>query len=466
MASTVDIIASPTLHNGTLLDSLWSRATRVASRQLASFAESLVIGFLGDLTRGQLRIITPETIYHFPVEKAMGKVQLASNDVVGDASDMHATITVRSDSFWLRVLATSDLGFAEAYMLREIDVDDLTALFTLFIYNRDALSSVSSLKSCLSYIPTFGAGKLLDLTASLATLNNAKANVTAHYDMSNRMFEAFLSSDMTYSCGLFEKVDEDLIDYRKGGERLGLGPLERAQLRKLRHICNKADIRDGQRVLEIGTGWGSFSILAATLYKCTIDTITLSEQQAALARERIARAGLQNCIRVHVVDYRNLPSNWEGQFDRFVSIEMMEHVGAEYMNTYWGMVDWALKKNGAGVIQVSTIPDARIKAYGKDVDFIQKWIFPGAFVPSAGILLSTLNSGSQGRLVVESVGNIGPHYSRTLREWRRRFLTSFESVVVPELQEQYGVSSVECETFKRKWNYYLRVPPFASIDSC
>ncbi|KZO99534.1 cyclopropane-fatty-acyl-phospholipid synthase [Calocera viscosa TUFC12733] len=455
MSSTVDIIASPTLHKAGLSDSLWRRAARVAMRPLDSFAESLVIGFLGGLTRGQLRIITPATIYNFPTEEAKGKVHLGANEVVGDASDVHATITVRSDSFWLRVLTTSDLGFAEGYMIGEIDVDDLTALFMLFIYNRESLASVSSLKSCLSYIPTFGSRKLLDLTASLQTLNNAKANVSAHYDMSNRMFEAFLSSDMTYSCGLFEAVDEDLVECRKGSELLGLDPLERAQLRKLRHICNKADIRDGHRVLEIGTGWGSFSILAASIYKCTIDTVTLSEQQAALARERIAGAGLQDRIRVHVVDYRDLPPEWEGQFDRFVSIEMMEHVGAEYMDTYWGMVDWALKKNGAGVVQVSTLPDARMKVYAQDVDFIRKWIFPGGFLPSASMLLSTLNSGSEGRLVVESVGNIGPHYSRTLREWQHRFLTSFESVVVPELREQYDVSRVECETFKRKWNYYF-----------
>ncbi|EJT98537.1 CFS1-like protein, partial [Dacryopinax primogenitus] len=377
------------------------------------------------------------------------------NDVVGNASDIRATITVRNEVFWLRVLITSDLGFAEAYMMGEIDVDDLTSLFMLIIYNRDSLASVSSFKSYLSYIPTFGSRKLLDLTASLATLDNAKANVSAHYDMSNRMFEAFLSRDMTYSCGFFESIDEDLMECRKGEELLGLDPLERAQLRKLRHIYNKADIRDGHRILEIGTGWGSFSILAATLSQCTIDTVTLSEQQAALARERIARAGLEERVRVHVMDYRNIPSEWGHQFDRFVSIEMMEHVGAEYMDTYWGMVDRVLKKNGAGVVQVSTIPDARIKAYSKDIDFIQKWIFPGAFVPSASQLLTTLNSGSHGRLVVESVGNIGPHYSRTLREWRQRFLTSFESVVISELRQQYGVGRAECDSFQRKWNYYF-----------
>ncbi|KZT56536.1 cyclopropane-fatty-acyl-phospholipid synthase [Calocera cornea HHB12733] len=424
-------------------------------RPMDSFAESFVVGYLGGISRGRLRIVTPAAIYNFPTDEMKEKPQLGSTDVVGDASDIHATITVRRDSFWLRVLTTADLGFAEAYMTGEIDVDDLTSLFMLFIYNRESLSSVSSFKSCLSYVPTFGSRKLLDLTASLATLNNAKANVSAHYDMSNRMFEAFLSSDMTYSCGLFESLDEDLVECQKGSELLGLDPLELAQLRKLRHICNKADIRDGHRVLEIGTGWGSFSMLAASLFKCTIDTVTLSEQQAALARERIAKAGLSDRIRVHVVDYRSLPAEWEGQFDRFVSIEMMEHVGAEYMDTYWRMVDWALKKSGAGVIQVSTIPDARMKVYAKDVDFIRKWIFPGGFLPSASMLLSTLNSGSDGRLVVESVGNIGPHYSRTLREWQRRFSKSFESVVVPELREQYDISRVECETFKRKWNYYF-----------
>ncbi|EJT98545.1 cyclopropane-fatty-acyl-phospholipid synthase [Dacryopinax primogenitus] len=451
MSSTIDIVASPSLHKGNASNSLLRRAARAALGSLDSFSESMIISLLGRISRGQLRIVTPTKTYNFPLENP----QPSANGTSDDASSMHVTVTVRNNAFWTRVLTTSDLGFAEAYMLSEIDVDDLSAFFKLFMYNRDELEPVSTLKSLLSYIPTFGSRKLLDLTVSLANVSNGKANVSAHYNLSNRMFEAFLSRDRTYSCGLFETLDEDLIQPPKDKPLRGLESLEKAQLRKLRLNVIKANIRDGDRVLEVGSGWGSFSIYAATLYKCTVDTLTLSEEQAAVARERIARAGLQDRVRVHVLDYRNIPAEWNGQFDRFVSIEMMEHVGAEYMETFWQVVDRALKKDGAGCVEVITLPEAQMSRYLKDVDFIRKYIFPGGFLPSANMLLNTLNSGSQSRLIVNYVSNIGPHYARTLREWQRKFLANFDSVILPQLQEQYSVSNEEVETFKRKWVYYF-----------
>jgi len=135
-------------------------------------------------------------------------------------------------------------------------------------------------------------------------------------------------------------------------------PLYHAQLRKIRHIIAKADIQTGHRVLEIGSGWGSFAIEAVRRTGCTVDTLTLSVHQQLLAQERVRAAGLEDKITVHLMDYRNMPSEWENAFDRFVSIEMIEAVGKEYLETYWGVVDWALKKKGAvGVVQVITMPE-------------------------------------------------------------------------------------------------------------
>ncbi|EKM79097.1 hypothetical protein AGABI1DRAFT_40653 [Agaricus bisporus var. burnettii JB137-S8] len=242
--------------------------------------------------------------------------------------------------------------------------------------------------------------------------------------------------------------------------------LYEAQMRKLDHIINKAKIQPGQRVLEIGSGWGSMAIrITQRIPGTTVDTITLSVQQQILAEKRISAVGLSDRITVHLMDYRNMPPEWNGAFDRVVSIEMVEAVGEEFLETYWRTVEWALNPlTGAGVVQVITIPETRWDRYRNEIDFIQKWvIFPGGILPTLTLLLDTLRSGSKNRLIVDSVSNIGPHYARTLREWRRRFLDQFEDIIVPALQEDYpsvmGPLSgergrQEIEVFRRKWIYY------------
>jgi cyclopropane-fatty-acyl-phospholipid synthase len=246
------------------------------------------------------------------------------------------------------------------------------------------------------------------------------------------MFIGFLSNDMTYSCAIFEDLDGDLTDTTaterirmNGGQgltRLGIEDssphnsqktniinnapspslpeedvLYAAQMRKLHHIIAKARIEPGQRVLEIGSGWGSLSILIAqTVPDTEIDTLTLSIQQKQLAEERIHAAGLDGRVRVHLMDYRDMPPEWEGAFDRLVSVEMIEAVGKEFLETYWRTVDWALdRKRGVGVVQVITIPEARkysigeenkkryldslvlftgFEKYMQEIDFIRKWV--------------------------------------------------------------------------------------------
>ncbi|KAK7469371.1 hypothetical protein VKT23_003846 [Stygiomarasmius scandens] len=210
---------------------------------------------------------------------------------------------------------------------------------------------------------------------------------------------------MTYSCAIFEDLDGDLkkgsdrseCNGGQGLKRLGhkvndansingkthftsedndKDELYDAQMRKLRHVLKQARIQPGHRVLEIGSGWGSMAILIAqAVPNTTIDTLTLSVHQQALARERIAAAGLQDRINVHLMDYRDMPPSWEGAFDRFISIEMIEAVGAEFIVTYWQKVNWALKrKGGIGVIQAITIPEARYERYIREIDFIRKWV--------------------------------------------------------------------------------------------
>ncbi|KAF7371112.1 CFS1-like protein [Mycena sanguinolenta] len=246
------------------------------------------------------------------------------------------------------------------------------------------------------------------------------ANISAHYDLGNTMFAAILSQDMNYSSAIFKDYTEDL--YLTEGP---LESLEAAQERKMEMILAKAKIKSG-------TGWGSLSILAATKFDCQIDTITLSAEQCSLARERIQAAGVSDRITVHCMDFREalLKPEWAGAFDRFISIEMIENVGKDFITKYWEVVDWAMKPStGVGLVQVITVPEARIQEYDQGADFIQKWstfiscarLFPGCYIPSHAFLIETMNRGSNGRLTVDSVFNIGPHYARTLREWKAKF---------------------------------------------
>ncbi|KNZ82070.1 Cyclopropane-fatty-acyl-phospholipid synthase [Termitomyces sp. J132] len=394
------------------------------------------------ITTGRLKVLTSSRIYSFPTVEN----QVEKSDV-----EFEAELRVINDAFWVRLCTMSDLGFAEAYMYGEVECDDLVSLFRIFLDNKENLSSLDSKLSYLFTLP-----QTLTSYRFLNTIGNSRSNVSAHYDISNEMFSGFLSRDMTYSCAIFKDLDGDIKD----GPPISLDELHEAQIRKLKHIIQKAQICPGHRVLEIGSGWGSMAILIAqTIQDTHVDTITLSVQQQTLARERVAQAGLSDRVEVHLMDYRNMPPEWEGAFDRVISIEMIEAVGAEFLERYWEVVDWAMKRDsGVGVIQAITIPEARYDRYIKEIDFIRKWVvFPGGFLPTLTLLLQTMRTGSKGRLVVDSVSNIGPHYARTLREWRKRFLDRFESVIIPALKREFpdvmcGPTGMqEIEVFKRKW---------------
>ncbi|KAF9071211.1 S-adenosyl-L-methionine-dependent methyltransferase [Rhodocollybia butyracea] len=467
-----------------LADNAWNRlleaAFRTGWKPVTKLAEAAVVALMRNMSKGQLKVFTFENIYTFPAHAR-------------DPIDGHkAELRVVNDVFWVRLCAMGDLGFAESYMYGDVECDDLVSLFEMFLDNREKLSNMDSAVSYLFTLP-----QKITSYRFLNTIGNSRSNISAHYDISNEMFAGFLSKDMTYSCAIFDDLDGDLKDDKAGLDRAqwsgGAGlqrlgqsiplsnqahtltgdetdVLESAQFRKLHHIIRKANILPGQRVLEIGSGWGSLSILIAqTVPDTTIHTLTLSVAQQNLAKQRIRDAGLEDRITVHLMDYRDMPKEWEGSFDRMVSVEMIEAVGREFLETYWRQVDWALKdKNAVGVVQVITIPEARFERYIREIDFIRKWVFPGGFLPTLTELLRTLTSGSRGTLTVDSVSNIGPHYARTLREWRKRFLQRFDEVVVPSLQKEYpdvmGYKGAdvaqreraqrEIEVFKRKWIYY------------
>ncbi|MBK6405605.1 MAG: class I SAM-dependent methyltransferase [Holophagales bacterium] len=314
-----------------------------------------------------------------------------------------------------------DLGAAEAYLDGEWSTDDLPGLVRLFVANATLFDRETWLTRVAS------AGNRLFHALNRNTRAGSRRNIRAHYDLGNDLYRLFLDPSMTYSCALFET---------------GRETLEEAQRSKLRRIAEKARIRPGDHVLEIGCGWGSFACLAAQEFGARVTGITLSAEQALWARERVEREGLSDRVEIRLVDYRDLPA--EGKtYDRVVSIEMLEAVGYRYLPGYFETVDRLLAPEGIAVIQSITVPDDRHERLLRRPDFIQKHVFPGSHCPSVGAIASAVAARS--RLLIHHLEDVGAHYAETLRRWRAAFLAN-----LPRVRE-LGYD----ERFVRLWDFYL-----------
>lgn len=308
------------------------------------------------------------------------------------------------------------------------------ANFQVFILNAAALSATTT--SNITYtLSTSIAG----LARRTNTLSRARLNVSAHYDISNAMFAAFLSSDMTYSCAIWQPKGSPLAAHES---------LETAQATKLNAIMRYARLRASDHVLEIGSGWGSFAIAAVRATGCRVTTLTLSAEQARLANERIRAAGLQDRIDVRLCDYRALPAPPTVRpYDKIVSIEMLENVGPGLLTTYFACVERLLApRGGIAVFQCITIPEARYPVYAAGEDFIRRYIFPGGHLPTLTQLVAAVTEGGAGRLVVEGVRNIGGHYAKTLRIWREAFVREWDTI-----EKEVTARGMDAGVFRRKW---------------
>ena len=365
----------------------------------------------------------------------------------GDAdSALRSTLVFTSPRAWIRIALFDALGFGEAYMDGEIDVSGLEEFVEIIILNRPYLSSETN--NSIKTLPFNLNHHLKNVFNSKRTnsLVNSMSNISAHYDLGNDMFQAFLDQTMMYSCPVWDLK-------QVSGTSNGLKSKESlydAQLRKIHMIIEKAQLGPKDKVLEIGTGWGGFAIEAVKRTGCSIHTITLSKEQAILAQKRIDKEGLTDKIEVSILDYRLLPR--KNQYTKVVSIEMLEAVGAEYLATYFQSLDGLLDlKIGRAVIQVITMPDERYRAYCSKIDFIQKYIFPGGHCPSIMALTESIYVGTSGKLIVEDLEDIGVHYARALRLWRESFNQKFNQVV-----ELNGYDkSIYNNQFRRQWEFYF-----------
>jgi cyclopropane-fatty-acyl-phospholipid synthase len=333
------------------------------------------------------------------------------------------SLRIHDRRFWTEVAFGGSIGAGESYMQGDWSTDDLTGLVRLMLRNRDVLDGVDG---SLSRI-TAPLQKLLH-AASRNTRSGSRRNIAAHYDLGNDFFALFLDPTMMYSSALFE---HDAMT------------LEEASIAKLDRICRKLDLRPGQRVLEIGTGWGGFALHAASRYGCHVTTTTLSREQHDLAAGRIARAGLSGRVTLLLEDYRDLAVPEAGGYDRLVSIEMIEAVGHRYYDEYFSRCSALLAQDGMMMLQAITIADQRYEQALRSVDFIQRHIFPGSCIPSVSAIAGSVARATDMKLY--DLTDIGLHYARTLAAWRTNLAQNRAQVLA------LGYS----EAFLRLWEFYF-----------
>ncbi len=371
----------------------------------------LVLNSFAKLKLGRLEVILPD-----------GTRSLYG----GLGTGIQARIEVTDENFFKRCVLNGPIGFSEGYMAGEWTTDDLVRVITWFILNADDTQAMQTLRSRGT-----GFFNLLSAANRLFHLRrpNSKAiskkNISEHYDLSNDFFQLWLDASMTYSSAYFEAPDESL---------------ETAQTRKYDKLCKRLHIIPTDHVLEIGSGWGGFSMHAAKNYGCKVTTVTISRQQYDEASRRIQEAGLGNRIQLLLCDYRDL----RGSFDKIASIEMLEAVGDRYVDGYFAKIDELLHPRGILGLQAILCPDNQYPILRDGVDFIQKHIFPGSLLMCNARIAQAMNA--CGDLNLFEYEDMAPHYALTLQRWAETFESKLLEV------RALGFD----EAFIRKWRYYLR----------
>ena len=374
-----------------------------ALRFLDKLARNLVFRSLAGIEKGKLTLVDGGERIVF------GK----------DEDELKATISITDARFYGAVAYGGSIGAAEAYIQGFWNCDDLTMAIRILAANMEVLEGMET-----GMVRLAAPMRKILHRINRNTRNGSRRNIAAHYDLGNDFFQLWLDETMMYSSAVFERDDMSL---REASEA------------KLERICRKLELGPDDHVLEIGTGWGGFALHAASRYGCRITTTTISREQHEFAKARVREAGLEDRIELLLEDYRDL----DGRYDKLVSIEMIEAVGHEFMDTYFDKCASLLKDDGTMLLQAITIADQRYSGALKSVDFIQKYIFPGGFLPSVTAIADSLTRSTDMRLF--HLEDIGPHYAETLKRWREAFTGNLDRIWSMGYREE----------FLRMWHYYF-----------
>jgi cyclopropane-fatty-acyl-phospholipid synthase len=395
-------------------------APAFAERARPSAFRAAALNAFADMKRGHLRFELPDgTVRDF------GDHADAQARVLPLGLPAAAHIRVRREVFFRKCVLAGDIGFAESFIDGDWETPNLTAVVAWFILNLDDAPMLSGSQKARSFL--LNSLRIANRLGHVLRPNskaNASRNIREHYDLSNDFFALFLDPSMMYSGAKWTEP--------------GL-TLEQAQFEKNDALCRKLRLAPSDHVLEIGTGWGGWSLHAAQTYGCRVTTVTISREQHELARRRIAAAGLADRVDVQLKDYRDL----HGRFDKVVSIEMMEAIGHRYLPEFGAVLDRVLKRDGLLALQFITCPDARYEQFRHGIDFIQKHIFPGSLLLSLNRVNHLLTEA--GGFTLHEMDDLGQDYARTLRVWHENFRARLEQVQALGFDER----------FIRKWTYYL-----------
>jgi cyclopropane-fatty-acyl-phospholipid synthase len=382
-------------------------ASRARTTPLAYLGRKLLLKRLREFEHGELRLIEPDGRQHVFGRRA--------------PTGLACTLYFDHPQAFADAAFGGTVGAGEAYIRGLWRSDDLVSLVRIFIANREQMTRLDA---------GFCSRSLLRLFhwANRNSRNGSARNIAAHYDLGNALYEIMLDDTMAYSCAIFPRADATLAE---------------ASAHKFEAVCRKLDLKPTDHVLEIGTGWGGFAIHAVQRYGCRVTTTTISAAQAEYAVRKIAGLGLADRITVLLKDYRDLKGDLEGPYDKLVSIEMVEAVGAQFLDGYFRHCSRLLKPEGAMLLQAITLQDQFYERALKSVDFIQRYVFPGSFIPSVLALSKSLTKATD--LKIFDLEDIGPHYARTLRLWRERFFSQRAKV------RELGYS----DGFMRLWEFYL-----------
>jgi cyclopropane-fatty-acyl-phospholipid synthase len=338
---------------------------------------------------------------------------------IDQSGELSVEIKVVDQRFYSDIAFGGTVAAGEAYMQGYWHCNNLTALVRIMLRNRQVMDQVEGGFSLFK-------APLLRLLHWLNRNSQAgsRRNIEAHYDLGNAMFECFLDPTMMYSCAYYPSNSSTLNE---------------AATAKLQRICDKLQLSESDHVIEIGTGWGGFAVYAATNYGCKVTTTTISKQQFEVAQQRVIDAGLQDKVTLLMEDYRDL----QGTYNKLVSIEMIEAVGPQYLDTYFAKCSSLLTSDGIMLIQAITIQDQFYDQAIKSVDFIQRYIFPGGFIPSVTAICSAVKKSTDTRLF--QMEDIGPHYATTLSDWRKNFFNNLDKI------KSLGYS----DQFVAMWEFYL-----------